>query len=381
MPDQDPHRLTSAAALAGPAGACGVAPPTSAATAATTSAGSISVQARVPGDRADARPAARAGRVLAAEHDRGYPVRRPPGGRDHRGEQADHRRAHRGGQVGRAGVRRDHHVGARPARRPASAGWSGRPGPPGRALAAGGGRPADRPRVSADLGGRPGHHHPVSGRGQRGRDRPPSSPGKAARAGHGRAGVQDHVGAAAGQRPAVRQAGRDGQRAGVPRRQLETRRPDQGEVPLGLRNVSGRGMPDVEQRSRVVLADRGDPRHARHPQGQRRRQRRLVEGGEHHSWRRQICRIARTSRSATARVEGARLGIDPGPAHPRTRFTPGSSAAADAPRGPARKVTGRPLAASARTAGPVSSTSPMPSGRTASTRRGHRGRPGHRGRR
>src|SRR4029450_10210797 len=51
--------------------------------------------------------------------------------------------------------------------------------------------------------------------------------------------------------------------------------------PPHLVDVLAHPMPDVQQRPRVVHADRGDGRHPRHAEQQRQRQRALMERGEH----------------------------------------------------------------------------------------------------
>ena len=145
------------------------------ATAATTSAGSIEsrhgwpgtgqIRARVPGRARPARPAARYGTR--------YGAHRPAGttGANRLTTGVPTAAARCAG----AGVRRPPPRPLRPARRPASAGWSARPGPP---------RPgtcAQTAAVTAASPGRSGDHHPVAGPGQRADHRPrpgpPTAPG------------------------------------------------------------------------------------------------------------------------------------------------------------------------------------------------------------
>jgi hypothetical protein len=78
------------------------------------------------------------------------------------------------------------------------------------------------------------------------------------------------------------------------------------------------------------------------------------------------------SRSIAARSTGSGCGSIQGSGHSISSSTPGSSSAAARPRGPQSITTRSVPAATARIAGPVTSTSPAESGRATRTQRGRR---------
>ena len=213
-------------------------------------------------------PAARARRILVPEQDRRHPVRSPACGRHNGGEQADHGGAHRGGQVRRPGVRRDDHVRVRQDRgQHGQAGLAAQVHDPAQGARGGwprcvrprsrspplGARPPPGPRSSRPCGQPTG-----AGPARRRRDQPPRS---------------------APSRPAPGSPAAAPRWPGCPGRPAaaRTRPPGPGQVAAGLRDVCGGLVAHVEQRARVVLADRNDPPHAGHSGYQRGRQRRLVE--------------------------------------------------------------------------------------------------------
>ena len=128
-------------------------------------------------------------------------------------------------------------------------------------------------------------------------------------------------------------------------------------------------VPQVEQRSRVVDTGGRDERYPRQSREQRHRQRTLVEGGEDH----------RAGIASPTKVPGQRRGSRPGqlPAAD-TRSTVRRRSAARRFRATVRRPHARPVRpaassrsavlANARMAGPVISTSPSLSSRTARTR-------------
>ena len=77
------------------------------------------------------------------------------------------------------------------------------------------------------------------------------------------------------------------------------------------------------------------------------------------------------ARRSPAGRRGDRRDRSTAPGTHRRRATPGSSSAAARPFGPHSSVTASPMAATARTAGPASRTSPRLSRRTTSVRAGH----------
>ena len=244
--------------------------PPSSRTASTTPDGSTVDRHGCPGTGHSVARLCRHSADRVTEADARHPVRRPLSERDRRREQAHHRRADRGRQVRRPGVADDQAVGARDDR-----GERGHRGAPAEVD----GVVAGDARRQLPFGGSAGDHDPVSGRGQRGHD----VAAGLRRAGAGRhrraRGARRRSHRRAARRPPTR-AGAQPQRRVVAGRQRESGRRGERERPLGLRDAQRHPVPHVEQRARVVVADRADPRHPGHPQHERERQRGLVEGGE-----------------------------------------------------------------------------------------------------
>ena len=134
-------------------------------------------------------------------------------------------------------------------------------------------------------------------------------------------------------------------------------------------------MPHVQQRAGVVVADRRDPGTPAI--------RSNSASGNGDWWNevnthRLVGPVGAPGAHQLVRlgaVDRLRLRVDPRAArHSISSSTPGSSSAAARPRGPQSITTRSAPAATARIAGPVSSTSPAESGRATSTHRRREGR-------
>ena len=95
------------------------------------------------------------------------------------------------------------------------------------------------------------------------------------------------------------------------RRAADSRRRRPGTAPVRARDADRHPVPDVQQRARIVVADRRDPADPRHPQQQRQRQRGLVERGEHHRLVRADRAQPRGQAPHGLRVDRPRRGVDP----------------------------------------------------------------------
>ena len=239
---------------------------------------------------------------------------------------------------------------------------------PPRSVPAAPGHAAVRPRSS----GAAGHHDPPPRVGQQrdGAHRVPNGPAPRR---DGGPRVHDDVGTVGHEARGVR--GRADREALVVGGGVARGRRD-GEHALRLGDVLGQVLAGtqavVEQRPGIVDGGAGDPRDPRQPERQRGRQRGLVERRQHH-------RLVEPPRAdpghepveAAAAERRADRRAPTGP--PRSARRPPRAAAAPRPfaAGPQSIVTSA-RTATARTAGPASSTSPAPSRRTTSARRQRR---------
>ena len=227
-------------------------------TAATICSGGHRRQARVPGEPTGGPPGVPARRVLVAEQLDRYAERSPAQRRHHRREQRDHRSAHRRGEVRRPGVG-DH----RDLARSSTAASCGEIEPPAEIKDAGDSRAraatmrlvsgcsAALP-VSATC--QPSCDEPVHRGGpERSTGRP--APVRWPRGAPRRAALEARTAAPHRRRAVGGVPGADRRHRPAARIRPRVRTAACGPVPA----LAGHRQPDVEQRTGIVLADRGDP--------------------------------------------------------------------------------------------------------------------------
>ena len=267
VPDQQPHWRSSAWAAVRAPRAVSWSSASHAATALTTvrqgCPGTGQCTARLPRQGARWSPSRATGTHTETA-----------GGRDDRREQRHDGGLDRRGEVSHTGV--GHHDGVCPGYDRSEFGQAGPAAQVDDLGAAAVARLPGGCRGQFPLVGAAGQHEPA-GPGRPVRRRPRPSDGLASGAREPMRPVQHHVRPGPGEPRHVGQREPHGQPAVVTGRQAEACGAGQRQRPLGFRDAVIAAVPEVEQRSRVVLADGGDPGNARQPEHQGGGQRGLVE--------------------------------------------------------------------------------------------------------